>query len=77
MYKELGWWNEEESEWFLDFIQADTPYRNLHKNINTWKIWSIEDILDIYEQNPSFHFEEIPDFQETLENTLDSFGFSL
>ena len=77
MYKEIGWWNKNESDLFLDFIKGDRSYREVHTNINTWKPWNIQNILSLHEKKYSFLFEEIPDFQKTLKNTLDSFGFSL
>ncbi len=77
MYKELGGWNHDESEWFLSFISADISYRWLHDTMNGWEKWNIHDILDIYQNHPFSTPHEIPDFRETLQKTIDSFGFSL
>lgn len=77
MYKGLGGWNREDSQRFLDFISASAPYMSFHGSLNTGQKWSIADILSIREDWQSVSLEEIPDFQKTLEKTIDKLGFSL
>ena len=77
MYKWIGGWNHDESGWFLSFVQADNHYRKLHEDINSHKKWNISDITNLARRKFSFPKEKIPDFWETLKNTIDSFGFSL
>lgn len=77
MYKQLGWWNQDESEWFLSFIWANSQYRRIHAQINGWKKWDVYDILDIYHKQSFPPPHKIRNFRETLQKTIDSFGFSL
>ncbi len=77
MYKELGWWNTDESEGFLIFLGASEKYREVHTKINSGKKWTLSDIISLQTEWGYTKYAKIPDFSETLKKTIDSFGFSL
>lgn len=77
MYKWAWGWNEEDSEGFLEYIDADEKYRQLHAHINLWKKWDVGDILSIQAEWKNIDSRKIPDFRETTQKTLDKIGFSL
>lgn len=77
MYKWLGWWNADESDAFLTFLEANKEYREIHERINSGKRWTLSDILSIETGWSYQKHDEIPDFSETLKKTIDSFGISL
>jgi hypothetical protein len=77
MYKWVWWWNEEESDHFVDFIDASEKYREIHTKINTGSPWNIEEIISLIDDPSEISLEKIPDFRETLEKTIDKMGFSL
>jgi hypothetical protein len=77
MYKWIWWWNEDESDTFLTYSSATEGYRELHRKINTRASWNISEIIGILQDEYSISREEIPDFRETLEKTIDKMGFSL
>jgi hypothetical protein len=77
MYKWLGGWNEADSEGFLQYIKAGAKYREFHQSLNSGKMWNIEDLISLGKKWIPINTKKIPDFSETLEKTIDSFGFSL
>ena len=77
MYKWVWGWNRDDSESYLDFIDASHELCEIHDRINRWGVWVIGDILSVKNTWKRVDFQKIPDFHETLEKTIDSFGFSL
>lgn len=77
MYKWVWGWNTDDSGCYLEYIDATESMREIHNRLNWWERWTIDDILSVKKSWKPLDVEKIPDFRETLEKTIDSFGFSL
>ncbi len=77
MYKEIGGMNTDESTAFLEWFWQNEEYTHFHNELNLGnKRISLKHLFGI-DRNVLTKQEDFPDFLETLEKTIDTYGFSI
>jgi hypothetical protein len=78
MYKWIGWFPSEQSIQFLDLIQANDEYRELHNILNSQKIWKLnyQNMIEVL-SDTWFWIFQTKNLIHTVKKYIDRFNNSI